>query len=171
VKAVYWVAPRLLAGRPGPNESPWDLDEIWAGGVRTIVSLVRVNTTAIRAAGFRHYQVPLHGGFAFFPLLRRWLVGRMLPVVDFIAAEVAAGRPTLVHCHAGKDRTGAVLAGYLIRYQGLSPDEAFRLMRRVNPRAMTAPGFNRLPRLFEARDWMPEDRQGGSRDGQRQLDR
>lgn len=150
MKTVYWVTPNLLAGRPGPKESPWDLEEIWAGGLRTIVSLVRVNGTAIQAVGFRHYQVSLHGGFAFFPVLRRRLVWRMLPVVDFIAAEVAAGRPTLVHCYAGKDRTGAVLAGYLIRHQGLSPDEAFRLIRRANPRAMTAPGFDRLPKLFEA---------------------
>jgi hypothetical protein len=149
VKAVYWVSPNLLAGRPGPRLLPWDLGRIWAGGVRTIVSLVRVNRTAIQAAGFRHHQVPLPGGLAFFPWIRRWLVQRMLPVVDFIAAEVAAGRPTLVHCHAGKDRTGAVLAGYLIRHQGLSADEAFRLVRQANPRAMTAPGFDQLPRLFE----------------------
>jgi hypothetical protein len=150
VKMVYWVTPNLLAGRPGPKESPWDLEKIWAAGVRTIVSLVRVDRTTIRAAGFRHYQISLNGGMAFFPLLRRCLVWQMLPVVDFIAAEVAARRPTLVHCYAGKDRTGAVLAGYLIRYQGLSPNEAFRLLRQANPRAMTAPGFDRLPRLFEA---------------------
>jgi len=79
VKTVYWVTPNLLAGRPGPKESPWDLEEIWAGGLRTIVSLVRVNGTAIQAAGFRHYQVSLHGGLAFFPLLRHRLVWRMLP--------------------------------------------------------------------------------------------
>ncbi len=148
MKAIYWVSPNMLAGRPGPKLAPWNLEEIWAGGLRSIVSLVRTNKTAIQAAGFRHYQVPLNGGLAVFPWLRRWLVWQMLPVVDFVAAEVAAGRPTLVHCHAGKDRTGAVLAGYLIRYQGLSPDEAFRLLRQVNPRAMTAPGFDRLPRLF-----------------------
>jgi protein-tyrosine phosphatase len=129
---------------------PWDLEGIWAGGIRTIVSLVRTNGTAIRAAGFRHYQVPLNSGLAIFPLLHRCLVRRMLPVVDFIAAEIAAGRPTLVHCHAGKDRTGAVLTGYLIRHQSLSPDEAFHRVRQVNPRAMTAIGFDRLPRLFEA---------------------
>ncbi len=149
MRAVYWVIPGLLAGRPGPRQVGWDLEELWAGGFRTIVSLAGADGAAIRTAGFRHYRVFLPGGLAFFPPLRSWLVRRMLPVVDFIAAEVAAGRPTLVHCYAGKDRTGAVLSGYLVCYRGLAPDEAIRLVRQANPRAMTALGFERLPRLFE----------------------
>ena len=68
--------------------------------------------------------------------------------VGDLGHQLAAARPTLVHCHAGKDRTGAVLAGYLIRYQGLSPDEATRLVRQANPIAMTAPGYDRMPGLF-----------------------
>jgi len=148
VNMVYWVVPGLLAGRPGPGRAPWDLAELWARGFRTIVSLVKVDGVAIRAAGFRHYQAPLIGGMAFLPPLRRRLARLILPVVDLIAAEVAAGRPTLVHCRMGKDRTGAVLAAYLIRHRGLSCDEAIRLVRQANPRAMTSPGFDRLPRLF-----------------------
>nr|HID12649.1 hypothetical protein [Anaerolineae bacterium] len=152
MKAVYWVIPGLLAGRPGPLEAPWDLEALYEAGFRTIVSLTGVDGVAIQAAGFRHYRVPLPGYVAFLPPLRRWLARRMLPVVDFIAAEVAAGRPTLVHCHAGKDRTGAVLAGYLIRHRGLSSDEAVCLVRQANPRAMTSPGFDRLPGLFVERE-------------------
>jgi hypothetical protein len=149
MKAVYWIVPRLLAGRPGPATVEWDLEQLWAGGIRTIVSLVRVEGTDIRAAGFRHYQVPLGGILVSLPALQNRLVRRMVPVVDYVAGEVEAGRPTLVHCRAGKDRTGAVLAGYLIRHRGLSSNEAIHLVRQANPRAMTAPGFVRLPRLFE----------------------
>ena len=149
MKAVYWVVPGLLAGRPGPGEVGWNLQELWDGGFRTIVSLARVDGSPIRAAGFHYYRAPLNGGLAFFPLLlRRRLARQMLPVADFIAAEVAAGRPTLVHCWQGRDRTGAVLAAYLIRHQGLSPDEAIHRVRQVNPQAMASPGFDRLPALF-----------------------
>ncbi len=165
MRAVYWVIPGLLAGRSGPRKVGWDLAELWAGGLRTIVSLAGADGAAIRAAGLRHYQAPLPGGLAFLPPLRRWLVRRMVPVVDFIAAEVAAGRPTLVHCYAGKDRTGAVLAGYLVRYHDLSPDEAIRLVRQANPRAMTAPGFAQLPGLFGEGTWLP-----GGYNAQRQQD-
>ena len=146
--AVYWIMPGLLAGRPGPGEVLWNLEELWGGGFRTIVSLTRADRVAIQAVGFRHCYAPLNGGLAFLPLWRRWLARQMLPVIDFIATEVAVGRPTLVHCHAGKDRTGAVLAGYLVRHRRLSPGDATRLVRQANPRAMSAPGFARLPAMF-----------------------
>jgi protein-tyrosine phosphatase len=148
MKHVYWVVPEKLAGRPGPQEVPWNLQELWDGGFRTIVSLSRIDGQPIRAAGFRHHSVPLNGGLAFFPLLRNLLVRRMIPVIDFIAEEVTAGRPTLVHCRQGRDRTGAVLAGYMIRHGGLSPEEALRALRSLNPQAMVSTGFDRLPRLL-----------------------
>jgi predicted protein tyrosine phosphatase len=113
-------------------------------GFRTIVSLSRVDGRPIRAAGFRHLAIPLNGGLAFLPILRRWLARRIMDVVDFVAAEVAAGRPTLVHCRQGNDRTGAVLAGYLIRYRGLGPAEAIRQLKALNPSALRSPGFRRL---------------------------
>ncbi len=148
MKAVWWLLPGLLAGRPGPSEVPWDLHELRAVGFRTIVSLDGLNGAAVRAAGLHHYRAALNGGLAFFALGRRLLVRQMIPLVDFVAAEVAAGRPTLVHCHAGKDRTGALLAGYLVRHRGLTPEEALHQVRRANPRAMTSWGFDRLPELF-----------------------
>lgn len=150
VTSVYWLIPGLLAGRPGPQWVEWSLEELWGMGFRTIVSLIRADGEAIRAAGFRHYQVPLPGQMAFLPFWRCRLVQRMLAVVDFIACELAAGRPTLVHCRQGKDRTGAVLAGYLVRYVGLSPEEALARVRQANPRAMSMLGFDRLPALFAA---------------------
>ena len=152
MREYYWLIPGLLAGRPGPQSIPWDLDALWSEGFRTIVSLIRADGTAIESVGFRHYSAPLRG-MAFLPVWQRWLAERMLPIVDFIAAEIAVGRPTLVHCYAGKDRTGAVLAGYLIRYCDFSPEEAFRRLRQVNPRAMTAPGFRWIPRLFWNQEW------------------
>lgn len=142
---VYWVLPGLLAGRPGPGDAPWDLRELWEAGFRTIVSLSsRADTAAVQAAGFRQYHVRLNGGLAFLPVLRRRLARQVLEVVDFVAAEVAAARPTLVHCRQGNDRTGAVLAGYLIRHQELAPEEAIRRLKALNPSALRSPGFRRL---------------------------
>ncbi|MCS7178458.1 MAG: dual specificity protein phosphatase family protein [Anaerolineae bacterium] len=144
MEAFYWVLPSLLAGRPGPQVAPWDLKELWAAGFRTVVSLVPVESEPIRAAGFRHLLVPLNGGLAFLPPMRQRLAQQMEPVIDFVAGEIAAGRPTLVHCRQGNDRTGAVLAGYLIRYQGLNPEEAIRRLREANPRALRSLGFKQL---------------------------
>jgi len=147
MNAVYWILPGLLAGRPGPAKAPWTLPELWDGGFRAIVSLVEVDGAAIAAAGFHHYQDSLPGQLAFIPPLRRRLARRMLPALDFIAAQVSAGRPTLVHCRQGQDRTGAVLAAYLARCHGLPPAEAVCRVRAANPRAMISAGFDRLPEL------------------------
>ncbi len=148
MRTLYWILPGLLAGRPGPQMVPWDLAELWEMGFRTIVSLVSVDEGPIRAAGFRHLYVPLDGALAFLPHLRRRLARRMRPVVDFVAEEVAAGRPTLVHCRQGNDRTGAVLAAYLARHQGLTPEEAIRRVLEANPQAMRSLGFKRLVRTI-----------------------
>lgn len=148
MKTLYWILPGLLAGRPGPQTVPWDLIALWEAGFRTIVSLVPVDGEPIRQLGFRHLLVPLHGGLAFLPPMRRRLARRMRPVVDFVAEEVTAGRPTLVHCRKGNDRTGAVLAAYLARHQGLTLEEAIRRVLEANPQAMRSLGFKRLVRAI-----------------------
>jgi protein-tyrosine phosphatase len=150
MKAVYWLLPGLLAGRAGPGEIPWDLEELWAGGLRTILSLSdEVDEEAIAAVGFHHGRFYFPPIFLFVPSMGGGFLSLMEQATEFIHAQLAVGRPTLVHCHAGKDRTGAVLAGYLVRYRGLSSAGATRAVRQVNPRAMSAPGFGRVPGLFE----------------------
>ena len=112
-----------------------------------MVSLVQTDGAGLEAAGLRHYSEPL-AGMAIFDFQRRRLARKLVELVDLVARELQAGRPTLVHCRAGKDRTGALLAGYLVRHRGLSPEQAVHAVREVNPVAMTAPGFARLPRLL-----------------------
>ncbi|WP_245160545.1 ADP-ribosylglycohydrolase family protein [Blastococcus sp. CT_GayMR20] len=45
-------------------------------------------------------------------------------VLDDLAALRAEGRKVLVHCHGGASRTGLVLRGWLVREEGMTPDEA-----------------------------------------------
>jgi hypothetical protein len=57
---VFWVMDDLLGGRPGPVRAPWDADELWAGGLRSIVPLNHEPGPAeIAGAGLRHHSLPL----------------------------------------------------------------------------------------------------------------
>src|SRR5712691_2270422 len=51
----------------------------------------------------------------------------------YIDEEVKSGRTILVHCLAGKGRTGSALAAYLMKTKGISSKEAIELLRKLRP--------------------------------------
>jgi protein-tyrosine phosphatase len=142
MKHVYWVVEGLLAGRPGPVEVPWNLDELRAAGFRAIVSLnSEPDPEAVAAAGLRHHSLPQPPDLPLTATARDRLLRGLELVLPTIHAEVGAGHPTLVHCHAGKDRTGLALVAYLVRYEGLGIDAALGALRGAKPTALSAAGF------------------------------
>jgi len=152
VNYVYWVMDGLLAGRPGPAEFPWNPEELRAAGVRAIVSLnTEPDPVAIAAAGLRHHSLPMTPALPVVAPLQDLLLRELEPVLTAINAEVSAGQPTLVHCHAGKDRTGLALTAYLVRYGGLDVEEAIARVRAVQPIALSAPGYEATARRFAER--------------------
>mgnify|MGYP006287151149 CR=1 FL=1 len=139
---MYWVIEDQLAGRPGPTRTPWVLEALYAQGVRAIVSLAAdVDVPPLEAHGFVHYQAQLPAMLLKTQGLQKAFIHEVLPIWRFIHAQLEAGRPTMVHCYAGNDRTGAVLAGYLVIYKGLTPETAIARLRALNPHAMEAEGY------------------------------
>ncbi len=53
--------------------------------------------------------------------------------LDFIDGQAEKGRAVMVHCAAGKGRTGVILAAYLIRRNGLSARESLEKIREMRP--------------------------------------
>ncbi|MGC9348981.1 MAG: protein-tyrosine phosphatase family protein [Anaerolineae bacterium] len=150
MRYVYWVIEDLLAGRPGPHMYPWDPGELYAGGIRTIISMAAEEEVEdLTPYGFAHYHAEFPPVNLFSTGMQKAFIYQALPVWRLIDRELEAGNPTLVHCHAGQDRTGAILAGYLVTYRGLEPDQAIERLRAVKPAAMTAEGYEDAVRLLE----------------------
>jgi len=49
--------------------------------------------------------------------------------------------PVLIHCRSGKDRTGMVLAAYLIEFEGYDVEKAMEEVIAVRPIAFSAEGW------------------------------
>ncbi|MCD4739266.1 MAG: dual specificity protein phosphatase family protein [Anaerolineae bacterium] len=139
---IYWVIERELAGRQGPTRAPWDPVKLYRGGIRTVISLameVEVCDLTVYKLNHRRAQFP--------PLLlnsaslQKAFLYEALSIWEFIDAQLAAENPTLVHCYAGNDRTGAILAGYLVTYRGWLPEEAIRKVRDLQPHALEVAGY------------------------------
>jgi protein-tyrosine phosphatase len=147
---VYWVIDRLLAGRPGPVLKPWQPAELYAGGLRTVVSLAaEEDVENLAPYGLTHCRAKFPPTTLYSTSMQKAFIYQALPVWAFIHDQLSRGNPTLVHCHAGQDRTGAVLAGYLITYRGVQPARALQRLREVKPTAMTAEGFAELLELLK----------------------
>ncbi len=144
MKHVFWLMPGALAGRCGPDQSPWDAEDLRAGGIGAVLS---VNDGA---ACYIEDFTALDMGYRCIPLSdnappRRGdiehCVNTLPQAYDYVRSELDRQRAVLIHCTSGKDRTGLFMCYFLMRESGLSVDEAILTVRRVRPIALSAEGW------------------------------
>jgi len=124
------VSPGLYrGGRPGEE----DVAALRDMGIKTILDLegglFAAETDAVRqergwaeAAGIDFEHVPLSP-------LRAPRPARVEEALAVMADP--ARRPVFVHCHAGVDRTGFVVAAYRVKVEGWTPEKAYEEMARL----------------------------------------
>lgn len=153
MEQVFWLIEGRLAGRPGPVDAPWHAAALRAGGVDVVLSLnSQADAEELAAAGLAHHQLPMPPILPLTGALQDLLLESLEPVLARLHEEVSASRSVVIHCHAGKDRTGLAMAAYLVRYEGLDVEEAIDRVRAVRPIAMSAPGYLDAARRFAQRE-------------------
>lgn len=122
-----WVIDGMLAGCGLPVTDD-EFDWVVAQGIKSIVTVREVALPSDWFNGgdidYLHLAVEDFGA----PNLEE-----LVQAVDFIDQQISSGRPVMVHCAAGKGRTGAVLAAYLVKKQSLTADQAIDKVRDMRP--------------------------------------
>jgi atypical dual specificity phosphatase len=60
-------------------------------------------------------------------------VDRLIEASRFIESEINSGRSVVVHCLAGKGRTGSAIAAYLVATSGMNARSAIDHLRKLRP--------------------------------------
>ena len=146
---VFWLLRGQLAGRPGPNREAWDLRGLRELGIDAVLSVndgEGCDPAELADLGVGYCCVPLPPNEPPLPGDED-LCRAGLPVAyDFVSAQHIHRRAVLVHCSAGKDRTGLFMSYFLIRKYGMEVDAAIERVRAVQPRALSARGWDDLAR-------------------------
>lgn len=101
-----------------------DMDWLKAKGVKAIIALTEAPAPSswLEGSGIEYKHVPVKNHFA--PTF-----AQLEECVDFIEKNVQKGDKTLVHCAAGKGRTGTVIAAYLCEHDNISAELAIERIR------------------------------------------
>ena len=143
MRHVFWLVPDAIGGRAGPVLEPWVAPDLRTAGFGAVLNLSEhaPDTAALAEAGLACHWAPLPNAVPPSPETEAGCT-RVLPeALQYLQDRIAAGHRVLVHCHAGQDRTGLLMALYMAQDHGLAAVEAIERVRTVRPGALTAPGW------------------------------
>ncbi|MBF0362086.1 MAG: dual specificity protein phosphatase family protein [Oligoflexia bacterium] len=146
---ITWIIENKLATRPGPQEYPWNISEIKNQGINVIISLSNEGEeTDIKNAKIKHYKFYTEDIELTNDHLINAFIDKVQDAIDIIHQELSSNNVVLVHCHAGRDRTGFVVAAYLTKYMNMSPEDALKKMRKLRPYCVY-PGYEKALYLYQ----------------------
>ena len=143
MRHIFKLRDRLF-GRPGPVYFPWIPTELAAGGIGAILTLNHgqsVYVDDLNAAGIEHGWFPMEDNAPPRPGDFEHCLSTLPQALEFIDRMHANDQSVLIHCTAGKDRTGLMMAYYLCQHESFNAVEAIAEVRRVRPQGLSAPEY------------------------------
>ena len=140
---VFWLRKGKIAGRSGPNTNMWDLHEIKSSGIGSILSVNNgdaVHESMLSNLGIAYSNIPMSSNAPARKGDKELCLTNLPKAMEFIRENLKDG-PVLVHCRSGKDRTGMVMAAYLIEFEEYDSKKAMEEVIKVRPIAFSAEGW------------------------------
>jgi atypical dual specificity phosphatase len=115
---LTWIVPDVLAAMGRPYDLRKAVELFKDAGISVVISLTEtaLNTDILAEFDIEYHHIPVYDFHA--PDAAQ--IDRF---VSIVAAAREAGRKTLVHCFAGRGRSGVMAACYLVSL-GWTPEEA-----------------------------------------------
>ena len=172
MRHVFWLIPGKVAGRAGPDQSPWDVSHLKANGIDAVLTVndgFLVKPEEFAKHGIDYAHIPFSANAPPIPGDIEICLSALPKAFTFVQTAVKSGKTVMIHCTSGKDRTGLVMCHFLMQTQGLTVDEAIREVRSVRPIALSAAGWEgfgrEILRLLDPKG--QEDIASGGRAGDR----
>ncbi|WP_028773087.1 dual specificity protein phosphatase family protein [Shewanella waksmanii] len=146
MQEVFWLEEGALAGRCGPNKVDWDLAQLKQVGIGAILSVnggEAVDVDELSTMGIDYACYPFSANIPPQPGDLEICVAQVPKALAFIHACQQQGKAVLVHCRSGKDRTGLLMAYYLME-RGAAPVHAVSQVRVAREIAFSADGWDQF---------------------------
>ena len=140
---VFWLEKGKIAGRTGPNSNSWNPGDFVDNGFSAIISVndgELCHIEDIENAGLAYECIPMSENAPPRPGDKEKCLNNLPRAYKFIKSHLRNGS-VLIHCRSGKDRTGLLMAYYMLKEYKLTPNKAMSLVFDVRPIAFSAEGW------------------------------